>query len=400
MLGMGPDETLSPALLKKVTHAAACSASFEQAAEDLRVLAEVRVSANRIHRAAQRVGGERVVDIAALASAYQRLPLPEQQRSPGATPPAVACVQADGGRIQIRPRVAPSTAADSWWRESKVGCLLEMKSEQHAADPAPEVPLTFVDPARMAKIVREIKGVSSESSDPAAMQESELPPRDAPQVVQRTVVATTQNVEVFGSLLAAQAHALGFAAAPRRAFVADGSETNWGLWRRHFSHYTPILDWVHAICYVYAAAMAGVSPAEGWKAYCQWAQWLWSGGVDRVLAALHERQSQVGEPTADDPETSARHRIADALRYLTNQRSRMNYPSYRREGLPITSSHVESTIKLVNRRMKGTEKFWDQGAEPLLQMVADHLSPSEQSDRYWQSRPARLSSQRRYQMAA
>ncbi len=48
---MGPDETLSPALLKKVGHAAACSASYQQAEADLRVLAEVKVSANRIHRA-------------------------------------------------------------------------------------------------------------------------------------------------------------------------------------------------------------------------------------------------------------------------------------------------------------------------------------------------------------
>ena len=30
----------------------------------------------------------------------------------------------------------------------------------------------------------------------------------------------------------------------RKAFVADGSEANWGLWRRHFSHYVPILDFV------------------------------------------------------------------------------------------------------------------------------------------------------------
>jgi hypothetical protein len=39
----------------------------------------------------------------------------------------------------------------------------------------------------------------------------------------------------------------GFHAAPRKAFVADGSETNWGVWRNHFSHYTPIVDFVHAL---------------------------------------------------------------------------------------------------------------------------------------------------------
>lgn len=397
---MGPDETLSPALLKKVIHAAS-SASFEQASEDLLALAEVKVSANRIHRAALRVGNERVADRRAAAIAYRQLPLPQQRLSPGPAPPAVACVQADGGRIQLRPRGRQSSEADSWWRETKVGCLLAMTSDRHREDPVPVIPETFLDLARMAQLAREIQGFSRDETDDAAPPGApEPPPREAPQVVAHTVVATTEKVEAFGELLVARAHELGFAAAQRKAFVADGSETNWGLWRRCFSHYTPILDWVHALCYVYAAAMAGVTEAEGREDYGRWAQWLWSGDVDRLLAALGERQARLGPPTKDDSETSPSQRVADALRYVGNQRARMNYPAYRREGLPITSSHVESTIKRINRRMKGTEKFWDAGAEPLLQLVADRLSPSADSDRYWNKRPRRLSPQRCYQQAA
>jgi len=397
---MGPDETLSPALLKKVAHAAACSTSFQQAEEDLRVLAEVEVSANRIHRAAQRVGGERVADSRAAVTAYQQLSLPEQRRSPGPAPPEVACIQADGGRIQLRPRDAEANSADSWWRETKVGCLLSMISEVHAEDPTPELPETFVDPARMADISREIKGFSGEAEPPEpATEEPARAPRAAPRVVAQTVIATMEKVDAFGEALAAKAHLLGFAAALRKAFVGDGSESNWGLWRRNFSHYTPILDFVHAICYVYAAAMAGVDAAEGWTSYCRWARWLWNGAVDSILEQLRERQAELGLPAEGDSETSPRQRVADAIRYLGNQRSRMNYPEYRRLGLPITSSHVESTIKRINRRMKGTEKFWDQGAEPLLQLVADHLGPPQERQQYWNARPTRLSSQRTYHQA-
>jgi hypothetical protein len=398
---MGPDETLSPALLKKVVYVAACSASFQQAEEDLRVLAEVKVSANRIHRAAQRIGSEHVADSHAAAAAYQQLPLPSRQQSPSPAPPDVACIQADGGRIQIRPRDRKPNCGDSWWRESKVGCLLAMTSDRHAQDPAPQVPQTFVDGSAMAKISREIKGFSADGAAACSVPEECQPPRhEAPKIVAQTVVATTKNIEVFGDLLVAKAHALGFAAAERKAFVADGSETNWGLWRRHFSRYTPILDWVHAVCYVYAAAMAGVSAADGWDAYRQWVQWLWRGEVDLILKQLRERQIQIGLPAEGDAETSPENRVADALRYLTNQRSRMNYPEYRRLGLPITSSHVESTIKRINRRMKGTEKFWDTGAEPLIHLVADHLSPAEQQASYWSNRPQRLCSQRCYHQAA
>ena len=42
----------------------------------------------------------------------------------------------------------------------------------------------------------------------------------------------------------------------------------------------------------------------------------------------------------------------------------MRYQEYRRQGLPITSSYVESAVKQFNARVKGTEKFWtEQGAE-------------------------------------
>ncbi len=53
---------------------------------------------------------------------------------------------------------------------------------------------------------------------------------------------------------------------------------------------------------------------------------------------------------------------------------RMDYPEYRKQGLPMTSTYVESTVKQINRRMRGTEKFWSHGVESMRTLVADHLS--------------------------
>ena len=92
--------------------------------------------------------------------------------------------------------------------------------------------------------------------------------------------------------------------------------------------------------------------------------------------------------------------MAKTLGYLQNQRGRMKYHEYRRLGLPITSSHIESTIKQINRRMKGTEKFWHQGAEPLLQLVAGRLSETNRLDQFWRNRRNRLPHMRSYQSAA
>ena len=87
--------------------------------------------------------------------------------------------------------------------------------------------------------------------------------------------------------------------------VGDGQNWIWTEWERRFKPFgfVPILDFLHALTHVYAAATAG---------------------------------------------------------------------------RPITSAHRESTVKLLNRRVKGSEKYWtERGAEALLQLRADHLSTSQ-----------------------
>ena len=51
-----------------------------------------------------------------------------------------------------------------------------------------------------------------------------------------------------------------FFGAARRAFLGDGLAANWTIHRQHFSTFLPILDFVHALSYVFAAAFAGRSP--------------------------------------------------------------------------------------------------------------------------------------------
>lgn len=387
-------------MLKKVTHAGARSASFAAAAEDLRALAEVELTAKRVERWSERVGDQRVEQSREQADAYQSLGLPARQQSPTDQVPQVACVMADGGRIQVRDRHEEDHDAKGYWKESLVGCCLSMVSGEHAEDPCPTIPGTFVDPRRMSDLSREIKGFSVASDSPEEVPDASPDERvGRPEVLVKSVVATRAGQEAFGQRLVAEAHARGFHAARRKAFVADGSASNWGVHKKHFSHYTPVLDFTHAICYVYAAAMAGRSSPEGWGEYTIWAQWLWEGATDKLIAAVEARSEQLGSPPAGD-ETSPAAIVARTRGYLKNQRSRMKYHKYRRLGLPITSSHIESTIKQINRRVKGTEKFWSRGAEPMLQLAADHLSETDALSHFWAQRPTRLLPYRSYQTAA
>ncbi len=384
--------------------AASKNVSCQDASLALEELVELKLPPKRVWRAAKRIGEERIAEQQAAAAEYQALPLPAQQLSPVAQVPPVACVQMDGGRYQERERV-PETEVEgnSHWREFKAGSLLSMASETHATDPCPQLPETFKDPGKMRKIASEIKGFTTSESAVALQAdeegETDLKERPGlPEVRVKSVVATTGDVTVFGLLLVAAAYARGFHAALRKAFVCDGSHTNWSVWREHFSHYTPITDFVHALMYVYAAAMSGRTVAEGWALYRDWAQWLWQGDVALIIAALEQTQQQLGVPDPGETNTP-RAQVACTLTYLTNQQERMQYHEYRRLGLPITSNHIESTIKQINRRIKGTEKFWDQGADPMLHLVADHLSQTNVLDKFWARRTHRLIDSASYQQA-
>lgn len=397
LLGVEVDCPFTPAMLKKVAHAGARSSSFEQAASDLEALAEQHVSASRVERWTKKVGDERLREVEQRSEAHRQLPIPTRNASPIDHVPQVAALMVDGGRIQIRDRRAPEKA-DSHWRETLVGCLLRMSSEEHGEDPCPLIPHTFVDPQRMHDLSRDIKGFGGDQEKASEVASDPPQQRDScPEVLVKSVVATRGGQQVFAQRLVSEAYRRGFAAAPRKAFVADGAANNWSIHKQYFSDYTPIVDFTHAICYVYAAAMAGRH--DGWDDYVQWAQWLWEGSTDKLIEAVAQRSESLGLPAVDDKSSPAAI-VARTLGYLRNQQSRMKYAEYRRRGLPITSSHIESTIKQINRRVKGTEKFWHTGAEPLLQLAADHLGETDDFDRFWQRRTQSLAQCRCYQSAA
>jgi hypothetical protein len=69
---------------------------------------------------------------------------------------------------------------------------------------------------------------------------------------------------------------------------------------------------------------------------------------------------------------------------LQNHQDKRRYDSYRQQGLPLTSSHVESLLKESNRRGKGTEKFWcEAGAEAIPRLRANVLSHDRPLDGFW-----------------
>ena len=113
-----------------------------------------------------------------------------------------------------------------------------------------------------------------------------------------------------------------------------------------------------------------------------------AGQVTQIQTRLRQHLERLGPPPAQAKADHPSQIVSLALDYVTDNAARMDYPRYRREGLPVTSTIVESLIKQFNKRVKGTEKFWLRGgAEAILQGRAAYLSDDGRGAAFYAHRP-------------
>jgi hypothetical protein len=384
-------EGYSPALLRKIEYAGGNEASFEAAARALTQLAEVGISAKHVQRLTERLGQER---------AAQRDEAVTQRRAGRLKPthaqaPAVAVIHVDAGKLQLRAEDGRPGVRQAHWGDTKVACLQTYAARTRRSDPQPEPPRAFLDPPRVMRLCQEIVQVRSDPATRPTAPPSPSPrrPRGAPTHpvgLVRTAVATTRPVEDFGWMVAAEATRRGFYQAPRRAIVGDGGNWIGPLGQQHFSGWVQVLDFVHLLGYLYTAAMTAHRgrATRAWAGYERLLRAAWAGRVQEVQAALQAQLRRLGTPTADTPDDAPSRVVAQVLAYVTANAHRMDYPRYRREGLPVSSAPVESLVKQFNQRIKGTEKFWLRGgAEAVLQVRAAYLSDDERGPAFHAQRP-------------
>lgn len=387
------------------------AASFGAANQDLAHLANLSISDERVRRACHHVGADRIKEQQLLQDAFQSKPLPEQIEGKPANvePPEIACVMADGGRYQHLdrsvdvPRRRASARKGEHWKESRIGILLNMAGEQYDSDPQPKLPAELSYEAIADKLseigrtggkLNELEETDEDHSTAEAVSDGLV----GPTLKSRSVVASRQSWEAFGPLLASQAWYHGFAAARRKVFVSDGSSTIEKMQRIHFPHYTSVLDILHALSYGLAAARA-ISNTEDLarEKYNLWAAAIWEGRVDDVIDELVAYQTKLGAPPSDARSDDPREILRVSRVYYENHCDRMDYPSYRCQGFPLTSSLMESTVKQVSRRVKGSEKYWSsKGGEAILRLRGEYLSDDQPMQCYWQSRSGNATGTRSY----
>jgi uncharacterized protein YjbJ (UPF0337 family) len=392
-------EGYSPKVLQKAVRQGSKSASFAEASEDLQELAQVQISARHVETLVERVGQEwaekRDADVAAFREDELKRDYPQA--------PKVSAVMLDGGRAQTRADEKPPGVHEPGWKETKVGCCLTLDSPTASQDPQPEPPKQFLDPSRVVELVRQVKArggkitgdKESESKNKPQKAKAKRSKRRRKKRVKplvRTVIATMADSEKFGWQVAAEVHRRGLDQAGRKACVCDGGRSNWSIFEMHLagSGFIPILDFLHLLVYLYAAAHAAMGKGvaqtfKSWQLYERWLRMAWSGKAKELLTELIEAAERLGPPPNDAGDQDPRKILAEAVTYVTNNQERMDYPRYRMLGLPISSAPVESVIKQLNRRVKGSEKFWlKNGLETILQVRSAYLSQDGRADRNWE----------------
>jgi len=378
----------SPAVLEKKALAAAHAPSYAIGELMLRKLSGIHLSGRGLNKTALKLGAEMIADRDARTAAYFEQPLPRQHALP-ATPIQLACVGTDGGREQTRAEGCGPGVHQAHWRENKNAVFLRMKSHSFACDPHPELPACFADPQHMKQL---LSGVAEELAPSPEEAGSTLVSEQAaedwrPERLFRTCLSSLANSDEFGRMMEVEADARGFYHAQAKAYVTDGLPYNWTIQERHFPGFTAILDFVHAVERLYEAARCLHADAESrWASYLRWARACWGGNIQQVLSELREH---LGLPPAGCEKTDPRKLFAEAIGYFNNNASRMNYPEYRRQGLPTTSAHMESLVKEINARVKGTEKFWNDGVsgEAILQLRAAALCDDDRLAKFLHNRP-------------
>ena len=138
-----------------------------------------------------------------------------------------------------------------------------------------------------------------------------------------------------------------------------------------------IIDIWHAREHVHEASR-GVYPNDQSKANA-WAERYCADLEDYGGRSLWRR---LRHAKYDDPERQA---AVDALRgYLLKNADRLDYPTYKAKGWPISSGPMESFCKQLGQRLKGPGMRWSlPNIDPMAALVS--LWTNEEWDKHWKT---------------
>ena len=327
---LGLMQGYSPGMVRLICRAGA-SESYKRGRSDLKAYANIEVEARQIHRMVERVGP------------LMRQELQKERVGAEVPPVPRLYVSADGTGIPMRKEELKDTPGKkedgpAKTKEVKVGCIF---TEHPNEDPEP---------------FRDIDST--------------------------TYVATMRPCSDFGLALRQEAFRRGMGSAQEVIVIADGANWIWEMVRLNFNGALEILDYYHAAERLSELVdkLVGKNSEKGQALYQSWKAKCFK---DKITEVIEEATAMLAHLSpAQQQETQK------DINYFINNKHRMNYGTYKKQGYFYGSGVVEAGCKtLVGRRAKQSGMFWSkQGAENVLAIRAAIFS--NRFDPYWDKKYA------------
>jgi hypothetical protein len=328
---LGLEGGKTPALARLVCLEGADEASYQKAEEHLKETGGIRISARQIQRLVQSVG--------AAAQTWQERealkPLPDTKPAP------ILYISADATGVPMRKeelkgRAGKQPDGTAKTRSAYLGCVFT----QHKTD---------------------------EKGHPVRDYES------------TTYVSSMGPLEEFGPLLRQEAIRRGLGQAKKVVFLVDGAEGLENMGHLNFKDAIQIVDFYHGADHAgdVVEALLGSKEHPEYKARrSRWVRRLLGNGVKNLIEET--RQECAGKPQAQE--------VYEELGYFVHNVERMQYRTFRRQGLFIGSGVIEAGCKtVIGSRCKQSGMFWGEpGAQNILALRCIHAS--DRRDQFWKER--------------
>jgi hypothetical protein len=193
-------------------------------------------------------------------------------------------------------------------------------------------------------------------------------------------VGAIESCEEFGGRLYAEAWQRGWARAEKKVVLGDGAEWIWNQASLHFPDAIQIVDLYHAREHLWSLG-AKLYPHDS-PAQKRWVMVrkdkLDEGKIERLVVLLRLQATSHPE-LAEDLRTEAN--------YFEDNKERMRYPKFRKQGLFVGSGVIEAGCKTVLGRLKRSGMFWTvRGANAIIALRCSQLSGRFED--YWEARRA------------
>jgi hypothetical protein len=325
--------------LRRMMARAGSRQTFKEAKEDLKVYAGIDVSAKDVERVAERIGDQIEAWQAAERETLLHVegPLPKDKSIP------VLYVEMDGTGIpmvksETQGRKGKQSDGTARTREVKLGCVFTQT--------------TIDDKGRPVR-------------DPGST----------------TFVGAIESAEDFGERIEAEATRRGLFSAHRVVVLGDGATWIRGLCELRFPSALQIVDLYHAREHVanLCKLLFGDNEKKLLRYRTQWWTYLDEGKVEQIVFQI----LKMLPPPGDNLE----HIMAE-LHYLDENKERMRYADFRKQGLFVGSGVIEAGCKsIIGSRLKQSGMEWTvKGANAIIALRCTMLS--NRFEDYWETRAA------------